>query len=161
MVPAAARRWYYPKLAPVGAGVPIRTIAGMPEHEAVLFANDAFYVAFASRDPDAMELAWASRETITCIHPGWPPLLGRSAVMESWRAILGNPSMPAIACLDPVVRLFGDLAYVVCHERVRDAFLIATNVFVREGRQWRMVHHQAGATPPLESTAPSTPSPVQ
>lgn len=125
----------------------------MPEYEAVLFANEAFYAAFAGRDPVAMEQAWSPRETVTCVHPGWPPLLGRDAVMQSWRAILANPASPQVVCVDPAVRLLGDAAYVICHERVGDAFLVATNVFTRDARRWRMVHHQAGAAPPHGSAS--------
>ena len=42
----------------------------MPEHAAVLFANDAFYLAFANRDYDAMDVIWARDAPVTCIHPG-------------------------------------------------------------------------------------------
>jgi len=36
----------------------------------------------------------------------------------------------------------------VCYEVLEGGFLAATNVFVREDGAWRMVHHQAGASPP-------------
>ena len=70
----------------------------MPEHAAVLFANDAFYLAFANRDLDAMEDIWAKETSITCIHPGWEPLLGRDEVMESLEAILNNSPATNISC---------------------------------------------------------------
>jgi hypothetical protein len=28
---------------------------------------------------------------VSCVHPGWPVLVGRQTVLESWRRILGNP----------------------------------------------------------------------
>ncbi len=40
--------------------------------------------------------------------------------------------------------MIGEAAFVVCHEAIDDAELIATNVFVREGGRWKLVHHQAG-----------------
>ena len=52
------------------------------DHEAVLFANEAFYQAFAARDLAAMEEVWAHHCPVACIHPGWPPLHGRQAVNE-------------------------------------------------------------------------------
>ena len=53
----------------------------MPEHAAVLFANDAFYLAFCNRDLDAMDAIWARETPITCNHPGWDPLSDRDEVM--------------------------------------------------------------------------------
>lgn len=120
----------------------------MSDHAAVLFANDAFYVAFAGRDVAAMEGLWSQRHPVTCIHPGWLPLEGREAVMQSWEAILDNPNAPAIACLNASAHLLGDIAYVLCQERLEHGFLVATNVFVREPAGWKIVHHQAGASPP-------------
>lgn len=63
----------------------------MSEQEAVLAANLAFYQAFAQRDGAAMARLWAERAPVTCIHPGWPALEGRAAVLESWADILANP----------------------------------------------------------------------
>ena len=56
----------------------------MSEHAAVNFANEAFYVAFSTRDLEAMDALWARQAPVTCIHPGWNALTGRDAVMESW-----------------------------------------------------------------------------
>ena len=123
----------------------------MPEHAAVLFANDAFYLAFANRDLDAMEDIWAKETSITCIHPGWEPLLGRDEVMESLEAILNNSPATNISCKNPTVRVFGGFACVICYEVLDQGVLVATNIFVHEGGQWKIIHHQAGAAPPPES----------
>jgi len=131
----------------------------MPQHAAVLFSNDAFYAAFAGRNPEAMQAVWSGREAVTCIHPGWPPLLGRDAVMQSWRRILSNPTTPTVVCHNATARVFGETAYVVCHEQVGDSFLVATNVFVLEDRRWRLVHHQAGAAPAPEPEPSQAPAP--
>lgn len=120
----------------------------MLEHAAILFANDAFYTAFASRDTEAMAEIWSARANISCIHPGWQPLMGREAVMKSWEAILRNPDAPRIRFLNAVAHPFGDAAYVTCFEHLDSGFLTATNIFVREGQLWRLVHHQAGVCPP-------------
>ena len=122
----------------------------MPEHAAVLFANDAFYLAFANRDLDAMEDIWAKETSITCIHPGWDPLSDRDEVMDSWEAILNNPNATNISCKNPTVRVFGEIACVTCHEVLDQGFLVATNLFAQEDGQWKIIHHQAGAAPPPE-----------
>ncbi len=119
----------------------------MSDTEAVLFANEAFYAAFARRDADAMDDVWASRDAVTCVHPGWPPIGGRDQVIESWRAILGNPDSPTIRASHATAQVLNDVAYVVCYESFDEGFMVATNLFVRQGKAWAMVHHQAGMAP--------------
>jgi ketosteroid isomerase-like protein len=114
----------------------------------VLFANESFYAAFAGRELHAMNDVWSMRQGVTCIHPGWPLISGREAVMRSWHGILSGPAAPAITCRNSTAHVFGDIAYVVCQERVEQGWMIATNIFVREDGRWRMLHHQAGSTPP-------------
>ena len=118
----------------------------MSEHAAVNFANEAFYLAFSTRDLEAMGALWARHAPVTCIHPGWSALIGRDAVMESWQAILTNPNSPAVDCRKSAAHLFGDVGYVICYETLDQGILVATNIFVREEGTWKMTHHQAGAT---------------
>jgi len=66
--------------------------------------------------------------------------------MASWKGILGHDSSAEIRFIGPRVRLFGDYAAVVCFEVIGGNNLIATNVFVREDRAWKIVHHQSGPT---------------
>jgi ketosteroid isomerase-like protein len=120
------------------------------ERDAVLFANEAFYRAFADRDLAAMEALWSARSPVACIHPGWNLIAGRDQVMASWRGILSNPQSPAVACRRPQVFMQGDSAFVVCFEEVDGAYLIATNYFRREPGGWKMTHHQAGPVPEPE-----------
>jgi hypothetical protein len=116
----------------------------MTDSDAVLTANLEFYQAFTARDLVAMEALWARRLPVACIHPGWPVLSDREAVIESWRGILANPEAPRIACYDERVLLYGDVALVVCEEELDGGTLIASNLFVREAGAWRIAHHQAG-----------------
>lgn len=118
----------------------------MSEADAVLFANEAFYRAFADCDMTVMESLWADSVPVCCIHPGWEGIHGREEVLESWRAILTGGSAPDIACIAPRAYLLGGAAYVVCFEDVGGDYLIATNYFVKEAGLWKMVHHQAGPT---------------
>ncbi len=129
------------------------------EQAAVLAANEAFYRAFAARDLAAMDRVWARGVAVTCVHPGWAPLLGRETVMESWAGILGNPDSPNIRCLEAQARIYGEAAMVVCYEVVQRGYLVATNLFVREGGAWKLCHHQAGPTTgqPADPVAPTGP----
>jgi hypothetical protein len=57
----------------------------MDDSDAVLAANLEFYRAFTTRDAEAMDALWARQAPVACVHPGWPALTDRDAVMESWR----------------------------------------------------------------------------
>ena len=75
-------------------------------------------------------------------------VVGREAVVASWRTILEGGGAPdTIRCLRPVIQVLGDAAWVLCTEDLGAGSLVATNVFVREDGGWRLVHHQAGPTP--------------
>src|ERR1700733_6022636 len=101
----------------------------MTDADAVLAANLEFYRAFAARDLDGMDALWARAAPVACVHPGWPVLSDRTAVLESWAGILANPAAPRIACYDEHVLLFGDTAIVVCEEELDTGTLIASNFF--------------------------------
>jgi ketosteroid isomerase-like protein len=116
----------------------------MTDNDAVLAANLEFYRAFTARDFDAMEAIWAQRAPVGCIHPGWPALADRSAIIQSWQNILSNPESPRITCYDERVMMFGDAALVLCEEELAGGTLAASNFFVRESGEWKLAHHQAG-----------------
>ncbi len=118
----------------------------MPERDAVLFCNEAFYRAVNDRDVTALEDLWAADGPVSCLHPGWPAIIGRDQVLSSWRRILSHDASPKIVCREPVALLQGDVGIVICYEDVEGQLLVATNVFRRVGRHWRMIHHQAGPT---------------
>jgi ketosteroid isomerase-like protein len=113
---------------------------------AVLEANAAFYRAFSKGDIAAMSALWAEHGPVACLHPMSSVLVGRAAVLESWREILREPPPFELRCDLPVVHLLADVAVVTCYEGNgrSPAHLAATNVFVHEKGAWRMVHHQAG-----------------
>ncbi len=111
--------------------------------DAVLSANLEFYRAFTSRDTTAMEALWARSAPVVCVHPGWTPVTGRAAVLQSWRDIMANPEAPHVACHDDRAFLYGNVAIVLCEEELDTGHLVATNMFVREDGAWRLAHHQA------------------
>jgi hypothetical protein len=118
----------------------------MSDHDAVLFANEAFYRAFADRDYKAMAALWSRAAPVTCLHPGWAALIGRDEVLESWRRILAHDASPKVVCRRAHAELHGETALVLCYEEIDGQLFAATNIFRREGRHWLMVHHQSGPT---------------
>ena len=111
----------------------------MAERDAVLFANEAFYHAFSHGDVAAMDALWSVAAPVSCIHPGWGAILDREEIMASWS-------------------IYGDVAVVICLETMGEGSLIATNIFCREGRLWKIVHHQAGPTSAMPDSPVDEPS---
>lgn len=125
---------------------------------AVLQANASFYSAFSRADFDAMSALWAERAPVACVHPGLPALVGREAVLQSWRDILREGQPFEMRCDHAHVQLLGDAALVLCCEGNGSlpAHLAATNAFTLEDGQWRMVHHHAGPlSRPIAMPVPS------
>lgn len=135
----------------------------MSESATVLFVNEAFYEAFRGRDLATMHDLWAREAPVACIHPGWQALTDRDEIMESWRAILGNPGSPRILCRNAEAFVLGPVAFVLCYEVIGEDVLVATNLFVQEGGSWKLAHHQAGPcnAPPDLSEEEPTPGAVQ
>ena len=127
----------------------------MSDASELLAANAAYYRAFAGGDFAAMSRIWAE-EGVSCVHPGWPALIGRGAILESYRGILHGMNRVRIAHRDDTAIVMGDDGRVLCVEIVEGAALAATNCYRRVNGTWRMVHHQASpiATPPEENETP-------
>jgi ketosteroid isomerase-like protein len=132
----------------------------MSDLDLIGFANEAFYRAFAGLDLDLMADTWARAADVRCLHPGAHPLLGRDQVMASWREIFANSEPGSISFQTRETALIGGVGLVCCFEVVNGHFGIATNLFVKEGALWRMIHHQAGpvATPPRQEAATQSPA---
>jgi limonene-1,2-epoxide hydrolase len=114
----------------------------MADDDDVLRVNAAFYRAFATADFTAMSRIWG-KEQVSCIHPGWPVLIGRDAVLDSWKGILGNPGAERIAFHDATAMVAGDEARVLCIEVLGEMAFAASNWFRRIDGAWLMIHHHA------------------
>ncbi len=133
-------------------------VTGMSDETAVLAANAAYYRAFASTDFAAMSRVWAD-DKVSCIHPGWPTLVGRQAILESYRQILANPHQDRIEPRNELVMINGSEARVLCVEFVAGNALATTNLFRRVGDEWRMTHHQASPIAALVEEPETKPPP--
>lgn len=116
----------------------------MTDPAIVLFANEAFYLAFNTRDFEAMDALWSKNIPPVCIHPGWTGLFSRDEIMSSWREIFDNQQAESvIVCHEPRVLFQGDIMSVICYEQLSQGWLVATNNFVVENEEVRIFHHQA------------------
>ena len=126
---------------------------------ALLLAHDEYYRAFASRDLQAMMDLWSLGD-ISCVHPGWPVLVGRKAVIASYCDIFLNPQQPRIEARQERVLITNLDGRVFCVEDVGGALLMATNLFALQESRWRLMHHQASPLAidpkPAPSSGPAT-----
>ena len=117
----------------------------MSQNEQILFANEAFYLAFGARDLAAMDAVWDRQGPVCCVHPGWRPINDRDAVMESWKGIFTSDGEHEVRSAQAKLTQHADVALVTCYELLATSYMVATNIFVRREGGWRMIHHHAGA----------------
>jgi len=133
-----------------------------PVEAAVLRANASFYRAFTRGDLQAMNALWAQHAPVSCLHPGATVLRGRQNVLSAWRQIIAEPAPFEMRCDQAEVQVYANTtAVVTCYEGNGDrpAHLAATNVFVLEAGEWKLVHHQAGPLArPLSNASPTSSS---
>ena len=123
----------------------------MSDLTAVEQANASFYQAFETLDIARMELVWSHGEQVQCVHPGWPILVGWEAVRTSWATIFENTAEMRFTLSNVEAVVAGDQAWVTCTEnilsevsgRLTVTAILATNLFERDGGDWRIVHHHA------------------
>jgi uncharacterized protein (TIGR02246 family) len=124
-------------------------------------ANEQFYEAFNKRDIEAMKRVWGYDEQATCVHPGWSPLKGFEAILNSWAGIFKNSGNMEIQISDVQVMASEDLAWVSCTEKlytiaeggVLASQVFATNLFHLEDDTWKMIMHHASPVPDIRETA--------
>ena len=109
-----------------------------------LFANDAFYLAFAARDLEHMDALWARETPVICLHPGWPALTQRDQILESWSRILGNPEQKPVDVYGAQAFDLGSNILVVCYEELDGNIMVATNLYIEEHKRILLACHQAG-----------------
>lgn len=120
-------------------------------------AESAFYDAFERGDLPAMMAVWAESESVVCVHPRGPRLVGFDAVRESWMQIFAGGSTPLRIRATEVKRF--DSQGVAVHALIETLSapgqqptqsVSATNVYELTDDGWRMVVHHA--TPIAEPT---------
>ena len=116
-----------------------------------------------------MHALWDDAPDVLCVHPLGPTLLGYAAVMESWTAILSNPSEVMAFAPERVAQVLDEhLAVHHVHEHIRygedladRSTVIAINIYRRTASGWRMIaHHGAPVRVPLPQATVAAPDSV-
>jgi uncharacterized protein (TIGR02246 family) len=134
-------------------------------------AEAAFYEALAKGDLEAMMAVWADDDDIYCVHPGGARLSGVEQVRESWRRIFASGQglrfqvreQQQVQGMMLAVHSVYEYITVAGEPRERGP-VVATNVYQRTERGWRMVAHHASPAPatagaegePRRAAAPKT-----
>ena len=121
--------------------------------EQVQKVNSEFYHAFEDLSIERMEGLWKHEDRVVCIHPGWDLFTGWLAIRESWLTIFRNTDMIKFLITNTKVRVFGDIAVVVCLENIETLVngetvrlgVIATNIFEQIENRWLLIHHHGSS----------------
>ena len=100
-----------------------------------------------------MERLWKHEDNVVCIHPGWDLFTGWLAIRESWITIFRNTEMIKFIITNTKVRVFDNIAVVVCLENIETLVngeivrlgVIATNIFEQMENQWLLIHHHGSS----------------
>lgn len=109
----------------------------------------AFYDAISRGDLDGMMALWAEDEEIVCVHPNSPRLIGHAEIRASWETIFENGSVHIHTTqLHAVHNLLTAVHSVIetfhsANEPAQDVHIIATNVYIKTPRGWRIATHHA------------------
>jgi len=129
-------------------------------------AEAAFYEALTKADLDAMMAVWADDDDIYCVHPGGARIAGMEKVRESWRQIFSGGQtlrfqlreQQLVQGMMLSVHSVYEQITVAGEQRPR-APVIATNIYIRTERGWRMVAHHASPAPATSEPEPRRAAP--
>jgi ketosteroid isomerase-like protein len=121
----------------------------------------AFYDALNRADLDALMALFADDDEIVCIHPGGGRLIGHAAIRASWSKILEHGGLHIVPSqLHETHNLMSSVHTViegVAAASGEPAHLIASNVYVKTPKGWRIVlHHASVAAGPAPSDPRAT-----
>ncbi len=124
-------------------------------------AEAAFYEAFTKSDLDAMMAVWADDDDIYCIHPQGPRVAGVERVRESWRQVFASGQTLRFQLRDQqyvrgmMLAVHSVYEYITIAGEPRSRVpMIATNIYLRTERGWRMVAHHASPAPAVTAGEP-------
>jgi len=111
-------------------------------------AEAAFYAAFATRDLDAMMRVWVESDDAVCIHPMGERIVGRAGIAASWQEIFRGDGPMRFTLSEPRHVTHETISVHYVHEDIRfgpgfteRSRVIATNVYVKTARGWRIQAH--------------------
>jgi ketosteroid isomerase-like protein len=123
-------------------------------------ASDKFYSALncmLNGDPTPMVDAWSHTSDVSTMHPIGGSQIGWDEVRASWENQAKICSNGQLRLSDQRIRVGSDFSYelgiehldvLLAGNEVHTNFRV-TNIYRREGSEWKMVHHHTGLNPTL------------
>jgi ketosteroid isomerase-like protein len=122
------------------------TLGGTPDDVETLF-----YEGLQTGDLEKVMSCWADEDDIVCIHPGGHRLLGAATIRAAFESLFTNGGV--IPVRPESIHRVDAVASAVHHvmERVdvsgaqgaAQAYVLATNVYLKTAQGWRLVVHHA------------------
>jgi uncharacterized protein (TIGR02246 family) len=120
--------------------------------------ENAFYEALQNADLDRLMACWADDDEVICIHPGGPRLIGLGAIRSAFDALFSNggvrvqaQAVRKIVGLGCAVHSVREHIEITTNEGLVEAQVLATNVYQKTSRGWRLVAHHASPSTGLDS----------
>lgn len=117
----------------------------------------SFYEALQTGDLEKLMACWADEDDVVCVHPGGSRLLGLGAIRSAFEAMfaVGNlqvkpDNVRRVEALGASVHSVVECIEVLTDQGPRHAWVVATNVYQKTPRGWRMVAHHASPGSPHE-----------
>ena len=129
----------------------------MSSHDEVRSVSDRFYSALSAMDVSRMPDVWSQSGEVTTMHPMGGEEVGWGEVRRSFEQAAGAMDDVSVTFERRTLQAGGDLAYETGIERGRGTIAgeriefehRVTNVYRREGGQWKMVHHHTDVSPQM------------
>lgn len=124
-----------------------------------------FYEAMQQGDIERVMAVWSDDEEIVCVHPGGARVVGALAIRASFEALFANGGVQVEAGQVRRVHSHATAVHSVVERLAAgpgqaqpDAWVVATNVYVRTVQGWRLVAHHAspGLPDELQEVAAAT-----
>ena len=125
-----------------------------------------FYEALREADIHKLMAVWSDDDDIVCVHPGGPRAVGAPAIRASFEAIFERGGIPVqpdqvrrTRSLDAAVHNLVETVTIAGAEGMQQAYVVATNVYLKTALGWRLVAHHASpgsAIAPQDDADPPT-----
>ena len=112
--------------------------------------ENSFYEALQQGDIDRLMRCWADEDDIVCVHPGGPRLIGPQAIRAAFEVLFAAGPIRVVP--DHIVRLTAhgcsvhhviERVEVLSDDGPRQAFVLASNVYIKTAQGWRLAAHHA------------------
>lgn len=121
--------------------------------------ESAFYEAMQNADLEHMMECWSDDDEVVCIHPDGQRLSGHAVIRSAFEQLFAGAKTMDVKpqnilksnALNSAVHSVIEAVEVKAENGAFTAYILATNVYHRTAKGWRMVmHHASPAAPTIE-----------